>query len=158
MGHLRLKVESPIDQAQGSLKFAEAVLQRNTQRIVTMAELECTFKKLVDDPVTPESRKGVLSAFIALALRYFLAPHGRCGPSHPSIQVALSDLSHVKEYGWCSFVLDAILSRATHAVRNLLDPQCTSVTVSGCILVLQFSCMIVLKECRSESQFFLDYA
>jgi len=123
-----------------------------------MAELECTFKKLVDGPVSPESRKGVLSAFIAIALRYFLAPHGRCGPSHPSIQVALLDLSKVREYDWCSFVLDEILSGATHAVRNLLDPQCTSVTLSGCIIVLQFSCMIVLKECRSESQFFLDYA
>ena len=96
------------------------------QTVVTIAELENTFKQVVTEPITPTSRIVVLSSFISLAGRYSLASHGRCGPSHPSIQIPLSDLSMVQEYGWCSFVLDEIIIGAANAVKNLLDQGSTS--------------------------------
>ena len=65
----------------------------------------------------------VLTSFIGLAVRYFLAPHGCCGLSHTSIQIPLSDLSMVEEYEWCSFEPDEIMIRAANTVKNQLDQE-----------------------------------
>jgi hypothetical protein len=73
-----------------------------------------------------QSRKVILTLFIALAVKIFLAPNGVCGVTHGSIIAALAKTDKLKEFDWCTFVIDELMCASTSAKDAAKHSSCAS--------------------------------
>jgi hypothetical protein len=85
----------------------------------------------------PQSRKVILTLFIALVVKVFLAPNGVCGVTHGSIIAALAKTDKIRELDWCTFVIDEFMCASTSAKDVVKHSSCASMPIGGSMMILQ---------------------
>jgi hypothetical protein len=86
--------------------------------------------------VNLESRKMILTLFITLAVKVFLAPNGVCGVTHGSILAALAKTDKIREFNWCSFVIDELMCASTSAKDAVRHSTYASMPIGGSMKIL----------------------
>jgi hypothetical protein len=97
-----------------------------------------SFSQVVEmERENPQLRKVILTLFITLAVKVFLAPNGVCGVTHGSIIAALAKTDKIREFDLCTFVIDELMCASTSAKDVVKHSSSASMPIGGSIMILQ---------------------